>query len=277
MILFPVFPPPIDLYVACKSKIIPTIHDTAFLHYRNTLNFAAKYYLTPKYKLALKHADCIISISETVRKQLEDYTELPVINLGENISGDFYNASEKASSICLKKWNLKPCEYIISVSTLEPRKNIKYLLDVFHDFITKKNLKLVLVGRKGWSKDDELQELLKQYAENIVFTSYVETTELFSLYRFANAFVLLSLDEGFGRTPLEAIACGCRKILVSDIDIFHETLGSSANYLPLYDANKCRMLLKKFASFRNVEDTLKIPFSVIEDSLKNWDLLKLKH
>lgn len=78
--LFPIFPPPVDVYFCCKTKIMPTIHDLAFLKYRSTINFAAKYYLTPKTLWAFKQADELITISETVKKQLQHYTQLTIKN-----------------------------------------------------------------------------------------------------------------------------------------------------------------------------------------------------
>ena len=87
--LFPIFPPPVDVYFCCKTKIMPTIHDLAFLKYRSTINFAAKYYLTPKTLWAFKQADELITISETVKKKLQHYTQLTIKNWGENISSDF--------------------------------------------------------------------------------------------------------------------------------------------------------------------------------------------
>lgn len=238
--LFPIFPPPIDIYINRPSKIVPVIHDTAFIRYRSTLKFAAKYYLTPKYKIALKASDYLVTISETSKKQLSDYSKLRILNWGENISVDFKKENLRISDKHLNQFNLLPNQYYISVSTIEPRKNLKYLLDIIQDELIQNQKKLVLVGRKGWGNDIELQKKIEKLQEYIVFTDYVTLEELQSLYHYAYAFTLMSLDEGFGRTPLEAIACGCKRIIVSDIDVFHETMGNYVNYLPLNNTNFCK-------------------------------------
>ena len=238
--LFPIFPPPIDIYINRPSKIVPVIHDTAFIRYRSTLKFAAKYYLTPKYKIALKASDYLVTISETSKKQLSDYSKLRILNWGENISVDFKKENLRISDKQLNQFNLLPNQYYISVSTIEPRKNLKYLLDIIQDELIQNQKKLVLVGRKGWGNDIELQKKIEKLQEYIVFTDYVTLEELQSLYHYAYAFALMSLDEGFGRTPLEAIACGCQRIIVSDIDVFHETMGDNVNYLPLNEIAYCR-------------------------------------
>lgn len=264
--LFPIFPPPINIYFSCTSKIVPTIHDLAFIKYRNTLNLAAKYYLTPKALVALKKSDAIITISETIKSELQIYTQKPIYNCGENISESYQNCTTKCSIDYLKKWNLEPDNYIISVSTIEPRKNVKYLLKVIQSFLKKENLKIVLVGRKGWGKDDELKELINKMQDRIIFTEYISQECLFSLYHYAKAFALLSLDEGFGRTPFEAVACGCRKIILSDIKIFHETFENNALFLPLNDLEQSQKLLQNEA-IPYINDQFKIPYKDIEKKI----------
>lgn len=264
--LFPIFPPPVDLYCFRPSKIVPIIHDTAFIHYYKTLKFAAKYYLTPKYKIALKKADYLVTISETSKKSLSKHTSLKVINWGENISFDFNRSNLVIQQKNLDLFGLKPYSYYISVSTIEPRKNLKYLIQTLRTVLIKKDRKLVLVGRKGWGGDKELERLIKETNDYLIFTEYIALETLQSLYHYAYAFVLLSVDEGFGRTPLEAIACGCKKIIVSDIEIFHETLGDSGNYLPLSDMNSC---IESFGKdeWREVESDFVVPFNVLENKI----------
>ena len=260
MALFPIFPPPIDIYINRPSKIVPVIHDTAFIRYRSTLKFAAKYYLTPKYKIALKASDYLVTISETSKKQLSDYSKLRILNWGENISVDFKKENLRISDKHLNQFNLLPNQYYISVSTIEPRKNLKYLLDIIQDELIQNQKKLVLVGRKGWGNDIELQKKIEKLQEYIVFTDYVTLEELQSLYHYAYAFTLMSLDEGFGRTPLEAIACGCKRIIVSDIDVFHETMGNYVNYLPLNNTNFCKhQFLQK--QWKITDKDFPIPFN----------------
>lgn len=264
IVFFPVFPPPIGLYRRCRSKIFPTIHDTAFIKYRNTLNFAAKYYFTPKAKIALKKSNAIITISETVRKQLMQYTNRPVYNLGEVISDEYRMAISKANLSSIRKWNLSEGGYYVSVSTIEPRKNMSYLLEVIVPLLKIQNRKLVLVGRRGWEKGRELEQWTAKADNLLVFTDYVSMGELFSLYHFAYAFVLLSKDEGFGRTPFEAVACGCNRIILSDIPIFHETFDGNALFLPLDNVEKARMLIDNNETFVNDMD---VPFDNLEKNV----------
>lgn len=124
-------------------------------------------------------------------------------------------------------------------------------------------MKLVLVGRKGWGDDEELKELIEKMKDYLIFTEYVTEETLISLYHYAYAFALLSLDEGFGRTPFEAVACGCRRIILSDIEIFHETFDGNAAFLPLGNEEEARKKLLK-SVYVMVNDGFAIPFDVME-------------
>lgn len=265
VVLFPIFPPPLDIYGG-RMRIMPVIHDLTFKKFRSTQNFAAKYYYTPKTYVSLKHSDAIITISETVKKELCEVTTLPVFNCGENISSEFAECLDNVSVEYLKKFDLERSKYIISVSTLEPRKNFKYLLKVVKPVLREKNMKLVLVGRKGWGKDRELACLINDMSDIIVFTDYVNHDCLVSLYHYAYAFVLLSIYEGFGRTPFEAVACGCKRIILSDIPIFRETFNNHALFLPLNAENSCISSLIN-DSIPLVDRDFKIPFNVLENKV----------
>lgn len=266
--LFPVFPPPVDLYYGCKSKLYQTIHDTVSFRFRDTQNFAARHYYLPKQKLAMKRLDGIITISETVKRQLEDYTALPIYNCGNIIAPEYRDCKDQARIEHIGRLGLKENGYFISVSTIEPRKNFKYLMRIVKPILEKRNMKLVLVGRKGWGKDEELQRLIEEMGNLLVFLGFVEFEQLVSLYRYAYAFALLSQDEGFGRTPFEAVACGCKRIILSDIEIFHETFEGNALFLPLDNVGEARKKLNQ-DNLPMVKDDMEVPFNVLEQRIIN--------
>lgn len=243
-VFFPIFPPPFTAYDG-ETKILPTIHDLAFMKYASTLSWKARAYLTPKYNIALKKSNQIITISNAVKTELEQVTNLPICNLGNNISESYRSDNLNFNSSVLKKYALNKGKYLISVSTLEPRKNLLYLIKAWSDL--KNHLidyKLVLTGRIGWGQDSEMDRYLSQVKDSIVFTGYTTLDELKSLYHYSGAFALLSHYEGFGRTPLEAIACGA-KVIVSDIPIFRENLHDfNVYFVPLDDLETTVLKIK---------------------------------
>ncbi len=269
VVLFPIFPPPFGVYGMCGTKIVPTIHDLTIFRYPDMLTLGAKYYLKPKYRHALKNASLIVTISESVKEELLGYTDLSVVNWGESISSDLQNIHSRINESLLSKWSLTPHKYLISVSTLEPRKNLKYLLGIFAILVKRDpDLKLVLVGRMGWGRDRELERRIRDLGDSLLFTGFVSTDELVNLNHFARAFFLLSFYEGFGRTPLEAIACGCRHVFVSDIPVFHETMGTFAEYLPLDSAARCAELFFKHDFERNNPVKIQLPFFTLEQNVQ---------
>ena len=74
---------------------------------------------------------------------------------------------------------------------------------------------------------------------------------------------MLSLDEGFGRTPFEAVASGCKRIILSDIEIFRETFDHNAMFLPLNDVNLAQKNLLEM-HLPLVADGFELPFDVLE-------------
>jgi glycosyltransferase involved in cell wall biosynthesis len=101
-------------------------------------------------------------------------------------------------------------KYILSVCTLEPRKNLTTLLDAYTMMERHRRHRLVLVGMSGW-KNTTLFELIERHPakDSIIVTGYVPAEDLAPLYSGAEVFVFPTLYEGFGLPVLEAMQCGC--------------------------------------------------------------------
>lgn len=272
IVFFPIFPPPLDIYRFSKIKIVPTIHDLAFRYYSSTLSLKSRIYLTPKYNCALRYASVIITISETIKSELSMISSASILNWGENIS-PVYKLEQDYSfdNRILLNYGLYNHEYLISVSTIEPRKNLMYLLSLFECILKYfPNLKLVLVGRNGWGKNVDLLDMITKLGESIIFTGYVSDVDLINLYHYSKSFVLLSKYEGFGRTPIEAYACGAN-VIVSDIPVFRETMGENAQYVNLNDKLLATMQLRKYLSSVNVVSNKNIlsAFDKLDENMLN--------
>jgi len=247
LVIFPAFPPGLLTYSLKRksTKVAVVIHDTVMWKYHHTLSFKAKLYLKPLFDLAIKKADFILAVSKSVKEELESLFKIDnIYYIGSKISEIYKKENvSKTSTDILLRLNLTKDKYLLSVSTLEPRKNLKYLLKVYEELVRLgMDKKLVLVGRKGWDK--EILSIFHRYdLENrILYAGYLSEADLITLYKNCYAFILLSLYEGFGRTPLEALACGAR-IIVSDIPVFRENLDGHAIFVPLGNSEEAARII----------------------------------
>lgn len=118
--------------------------------------------------------------------------------------------------------------YILSVCSLEPRKNLTRLLAAWAVAQERPELSdftLVVVGAAGWLFRDA--RFPRAATNRIMFGGYVSDAELARYYRHAHAVVYVPLYEGFGLPPLEAMAAGV-PVLVSDIPALREVCGRAA-------------------------------------------------
>jgi len=273
IVLYPVFPPGFLTYLIkdTKTKIVPTIHDTVMWKYYNTLSRNAKLYLRPSYNYAIDNADSIITISETVKKELSVFTDKKILNFSNCIS-EKYNKIDNIETSIIKILNLETSNYILSVATIEPRKNLIYLIKIYKKLLENGfDKKLVLVGRYGWGDNTELKNILEDLKNNVVFTNFISDDDLITLYKNCHSFYLLSLYEGFGRPPLEALACGSQ-VFVSDIPIFHEVLKTNATYLPLEDVSCATNIILREQNRKNQEINNEFNFEKFQ---QNIDIRKI--
>jgi glycosyltransferase involved in cell wall biosynthesis len=120
--------------------------------------------------------------------------------------------------------------YILSVASIDPRKNLGNLVEAFKR-IQKKfpGLKLILAGSRHKAFPEEMTKLMENMDDLISFTGYISDEQLADLYKRARLFVYISLYEGFGIPPLEAISSGCQ-VLLSDIPCHKECYSSEVQY-----------------------------------------------
>lgn len=147
------------------------------------------------------------------------------------------------------KYNIPDVPYILSLSTLEPRKNIEQTIRCFARLVQQENIKelyLVLVGTKGW-KYEKLFEVISNYnalKERIIITGWVDDEDLAALYSGALAFVYPSFYEGFGLPPLEAMQCGV-PVITSNTSSLPEVVGDAGIMVPPTDADAlCQSMLE---------------------------------
>jgi len=152
-----------------------------------------------------------------------------------------------------EKYGIPPeAPYFLSLCTLEPRKNIDQVVRCFARLVRGqglKDLRLVLVGTKGWDYDRIFEAISGSgvSGDRIIVTGYVPDEELAPLYSSALAFVYLSFYEGFGLPPLEAMRCGT-PVITSNNSALPEVVGDAGIMLDPLDADGiCQSMLELYA------------------------------
>jgi len=139
-----------------------------------------------------------------------------------------------------KKFGIGGQRYLLSVATLEPRKNHRTVIKSFYRLVKDydvRDLSLVLVGARGWDYGDMLADVKSsRLKDKIVFTGYVDDRDLAPLYSGAMAFVYPSLYEGFGLPLLEAMQCGT-PVITSNTSAVPEVVGKAAITLDPMDSD----------------------------------------
>lgn len=142
-------------------------------------------------------------------------------------------------------------EYILSVCTLEPRKNLQLVVKAYERLLQNnvdtKLPQLVLVGAIGWKTGeliDQINMLNAHYPKQVIITGYIEDEELTQLYTSATMFVYPSLYEGFGLPPLEAMQCGC-PVITSNVSSLPEVVGAAGITINPTDFNMLVSAMEK--------------------------------
>lgn len=167
--------------------------------------------------------DHILCVSESTRQDLLNTIAIApervhVTRLAT--SSRFAPVQKELRISVLAKHRIRP-PYLLSVATLEPRKNLDGLVRAFAALAREPGqgeLQLVLIGAKGWMIEALETQLasLGPLRKRVIFPGFVADEELPAIYSGCEAFVFPSLYEGFGLPPLEAMACGAPVVCLAN-------------------------------------------------------------
>lgn len=188
-----------------------TVHDVAFLAEPDCAYPTLRTYLERTVPRSVGAADHIIAVSDSTRREvINRFGVAPekVTTVYEAAGPEFYPEAAEQTELALQGLGVaRP--YILSVGTLEPRKNYPRLLDAYAMLLERgAHQDLIIAGRRGWMFQPIFDRIAALQLENRVRIVEPNDTELRALYCGADAFVYASLYEGFGIPVLEALACG---------------------------------------------------------------------
>jgi glycosyltransferase involved in cell wall biosynthesis len=185
-----------------KSRVplVVTFHDVAVLRHPDTFNRWTRAYSRALVPPVARAAARIIAVSEFTRRELVDLLDVApekIRVIPNGVGPPFSPDGPSADG-----------DYVLAVSTLEPRKNLPRLVEAFGRAALD-GCELVVVGARGWGDVTVTGERVRWLGE-------VGDDELARLYRGARCVAYPSLYEGFGLPVLEAMACGAPVVTARD-------------------------------------------------------------
>ena len=206
------------------------IYDLVWKLYPETMEFGNRIRMALFTPRNMKKLDLLIAISEQTKKDAQRILKLRTPIEAIPLAADerlFYPAPRSSVAAVKRKYGIdRP--YLLSVSTLEPRKNLRSLIAAYRALPERHRYRLVLVGMIGWIEREFFEYLEgSDVREGVILTGYLPAEELAPLYRGASAFVFPSLYEGFGLPILEAMQCGC-PVITSNRSSMPEVAGDAA-------------------------------------------------
>jgi len=220
--------------LSSKCRRILTVHDLSFLKNAGFFNWRKNiWHQLLNVKKMIREADHIVAISQNTKKDIidlcrKDEDRISVVYSGVDPEFRPLEQDEEMGRI-KEKYDL-PEKFILSLGTLEPRKNIEGVIKAFNIFAQKYKTSpynLVIVGMDGWKNESIIQAWKDSPCRHrIKFLGYVPNKDKVYLYNLASVFIFPSFYEGFGLPPLEAMACGT-PVITSFTSSLPEVVGNA--------------------------------------------------
>ena len=215
------------------------VMDLSYLYFPELFRKRDLYQLTNWTKYGLAHASAVCTISQFSKNDIikrygigkeKVFVTFPGFSMQKTTTGTPIKQENSLEQYKIAK------HFILSVGTLQPRKNYVRLIEAFSKFLQKNKQKfgevqLVIIGKKGWLYEQILSAPSKfGVVDKVKFLDFVPDSDLPSFYRQALCFALPSLYEGFGLPVLEAMAYKC-PVVISNVSSLPEIADSAGIYV----------------------------------------------
>lgn len=232
------------------TRTLLTVHDLSFVRVPDAASPSLKAYLDAVVPRSVRRADHILADSTATKNDLIELYATPPEKITVLLSGVDARfkpiADTKVRQAVKAKYQLSSRPYILSVGTVQPRKNYARLIQALarlkadgHD------LDLVIVGGRGWL-EDPIYETIRETGMNdsVHFTGFADDADLPALYSEAACVAVPSLYEGFGIPVLEGMACGT-PVVTANVSSLPEVAGDAALTVTPTDLDELTGALKR--------------------------------
>lgn len=221
---------------------ISTVYDLSHLEYPECHPAARVSLLERHLEKSIERSQKIVVISEFTRQQVITNFSVPqdkIVVVPPAVSDIFRQPKSSESLQNLRRRYQLPAQFILSVCTLEPRKNLLGLLEAYSSMPSslRKQYPLVLVGAKGW-RSEKLDLVLSRLREKgeVIQLGYVAHQDLPLLFSAADLLVYISFYEGYGMPVAEAMASGTA-VITSNCTSMPEVANGTNTLVNPYDVD----------------------------------------
>ena len=220
-----------------STRTLLTVHDLSFLRYPEAFVPKLRRYLERLVPRSIARADVVLADSAATQADIVSLLGVPpdkVQVLYSGVHPCFRPEAELGERDRLQaRYGIGGRPYVLSVGTVQPRKNYIRLIHAFNQLTNQPTNQLLIAGGRGWLYQDIFAEAEKQ-GDSVRLLGFVDEADLPALYRNAVLFAFPSLYEGFGLPVLEAMACGV-PVVCSDASSLPEVAGDAALLVDPHD------------------------------------------
>jgi glycosyltransferase involved in cell wall biosynthesis len=237
-----------------QARTILTVHDLTFMRLPECAEAGLRAYLDKVVPRSIQRADLVLADSQSTKKDLIELLgvspdKIEVVYAG--VERRFRPMEGEMALHRVKKRYGLNFPFILSLGTLEPRKNFTRLIEAYA-LMRDRGLKLVIAGGKGWLYDEIFAKVEELGLEDkIIFPGFIADEDLPALYNLAKIFVFPSLYEGFGLPPLEAMACGT-PVVTSDRPSLPEVVGGAGLMVEATDDQELARAMERVLTDENL-------------------------
>ncbi len=212
------------------TRTLLTVHDLSFLRYPDAFVPALLRYLERVVPRSISRADLVLADSAHTQSDIVSLLGVSpdkIQVLYSGVDSRFRPQAEPGEIERLQaRYGLGGGPYVLSVGTLQPRKNYVRLIRAFSQLTNQPAHQLTIAGGRGWLYQKIFAEA-EQHGDRVRILGFVDEADLPAVYRNAALFAFPSLYEGFGLPVLEAMACGV-PVVCSNGSSLPEVAGDAA-------------------------------------------------
>jgi len=245
-------------------KIVATIYDLIPINQSQFCSVDLTLTLKDWFEKSINLVDAYIGISKFVQKECYEYIKNSLNSDVLESKFDYFYLGANLKDFDLSKADIrddfkelfKTKNVFITVSTIEPRKNHKYIVDSFDKLWEKGvDVRYVIIGKVGWEVDDFISRVKnhKEYNSRLFLLENIDDEHLLYAYKNSKALIFASFIEGFGLPIIESLH-NKLQVLASDIGVHREIGRDFVSYFNLNDINSLIKLIEDDNFNKNIDD-----------------------